>query len=129
VAAPPWDPTESGPEPNDLRVFPRPESTSFADASAPPFVPAGFGPMSSGPGGTGFPGYQPALVSPAATTPVPPTGGFAESAVMSPAGQAPGPAVDFSRTNELLQQLLDEVRRGRQTFLPLNDRNNTDSMF
>jgi hypothetical protein len=30
--------------------------------------------------------------------------------------------LDLSRTNELLQQLLDEVRRGRQPFLPVNDR-------
>jgi hypothetical protein len=129
VAAPSWDPAEFGPEPNDPRVFPRPESSSFAEASLPSSVPAGFGPMSSGPGGTGLPGYQPAFVSPAATTPVPPTGGFAESAVTPSSGQASGPVVDFSRTNELLQQLLDEVRRGRHTFLPLNDRNITDSMF
>jgi hypothetical protein len=44
-------------------------------------------------------------------------------------GPGSGSVVDLSRTNELLQQLLDEVRRGRQSFLPLNDRNNTDSMF
>lgn len=31
-------------------------------------------------------------------------------------------AVDLTKTNELLQQLLDEVRRGRQAFLPLQDR-------
>lgn len=43
----------------------------------------------------------------------------------SPEGADPanGPAMDLSRTNELLQQLLDEVRRGRQPFLPVNDRN------
>jgi hypothetical protein len=34
-----------------------------------------------------------------------------------------GTSVDLTRTNELLQQLLDEVRRGRQPFLPLSDRN------
>ncbi len=38
-------------------------------------------------------------------------------------------AVDLSRTNELLQQLLDEVRKGRQTFLPVGDRNNTSSGY
>lgn len=34
-----------------------------------------------------------------------------------------GSSPDLSRTNELLQHLLDEVRKGRQPFLPLNDRN------
>jgi hypothetical protein len=34
-----------------------------------------------------------------------------------------GPAIDLSRTNDLLQQLLDEVRRGSQRFLPMSDRN------
>jgi hypothetical protein len=34
-----------------------------------------------------------------------------------------GPAIDLTKTNDLLQQLLDEVRRGRQPFLPLGDRN------
>ena len=33
--------------------------------------------------------------------------------------------VDLSKTNELLQQLLEEVRKGRQGFLPMNDRNST----
>ncbi len=39
------------------------------------------------------------------------------------ASQESDPALDLSKTNELLQQLLDEFRRGRQTFLPINDRN------
>ena len=37
--------------------------------------------------------------------------------------QANGSLIDLSKTNELLQQLIDEVRRGGQSFLPLNDRN------
>ena len=36
--------------------------------------------------------------------------------------QAAGSAVDMSRTNDLLQQLLDEVRKGRPAFLPIGDR-------
>lgn len=36
-----------------------------------------------------------------------------------------GTAIDLSKTNELLQQLLDEVRRGKQPFLPLNDRSSS----
>lgn len=38
--------------------------------------------------------------------------------------QAGGPTLDLSRTNELLQQLLDEVRRGGQGFLPIPGRDN-----
>jgi hypothetical protein len=34
-----------------------------------------------------------------------------------------GAALDLSRTNDLLQQLLDEVRRGSQRYLPMSDRN------
>lgn len=37
--------------------------------------------------------------------------------------QAGSPPLDLSKTNDLLQQLLEEVRKGRQPFLPLNDRN------
>lgn len=47
----------------------------------------------------------------------------------TPADQAGGAAADLSRTNELLQQLLDEVRKGRQPFLPVGDRNNTPSGY
>jgi len=36
--------------------------------------------------------------------------------------QGGGQAFDLSRTNELLQQLLDEVRRGGQGFLPVQSR-------
>ena len=31
--------------------------------------------------------------------------------------------LDLSKTNDLLQQLIEEVRKGRQGFLPINDRN------
>jgi hypothetical protein len=48
-----------------------------------------------------------------------PQGGTATSG--GPGSQ--GPAIDLTKTNDLLQQLLDEVRRGRQPFLPLGDRN------
>lgn len=34
-----------------------------------------------------------------------------------------GQGSDLSRTNELLQQLLDEYRKNQQSYLPLNDRN------
>jgi hypothetical protein len=34
-----------------------------------------------------------------------------------------GASLDLSKTNDLLQQLLDEVRKERQPFLPMNDRN------
>ena len=34
-----------------------------------------------------------------------------------------GSSFDLSKTNDLLQQLLDEVRKGHQPFLPMNDRN------
>jgi hypothetical protein len=33
------------------------------------------------------------------------------------------PALDLARTNDLLQQLLDEVRKGRTSFLPTSNRN------
>ena len=36
-----------------------------------------------------------------------------------------GSSLDLSKTNDLLQQLLDEVRKGRQPFLPMNDRNSS----
>ena len=50
--------------------------------------------------------------------------GFQADRGMSPAASRDsGPAIELSRTNELLQQLLDEVRRGRQPFLPVGDRN------
>ena len=39
--------------------------------------------------------------------------------------QANGSALDLSKTNDLLQQLLDEFRKGRQPFLPINDRNSS----
>jgi hypothetical protein len=44
-------------------------------------------------------------------------------AFSSPSGRDNGPAIDLSRTNDLLQQLLDEVRRGSQRYLPMSDRN------
>jgi hypothetical protein len=34
-------------------------------------------------------------------------------------------SLDVSKTNDLLQQLIDEVRKGRQPFLPMNDRNSS----
>jgi hypothetical protein len=39
------------------------------------------------------------------------------------ADPAEGPSLELSKTNELLQQLLDEVRKGRQSFLPPGGRN------
>jgi hypothetical protein len=42
---------------------------------------------------------------------------------------ANGPPLDLSRTNELLQQLLDEVRKGPRTFLPVSDRNTVDNSW
>jgi hypothetical protein len=38
-------------------------------------------------------------------------------------GADQGTALDLTKTNDLLQQLLDEVRKGRQPFLPMSDRN------
>jgi hypothetical protein len=35
-----------------------------------------------------------------------------------------GPTIDLTKTNELLQQLLDEVRRGRPSYLPVPERTN-----
>ncbi len=37
--------------------------------------------------------------------------------------QDDGPEIDLSQTNDLLQQILDEVRKGRTSFLPTHDRN------
>lgn len=39
-----------------------------------------------------------------------------------PSGRPETNAPDMARTNELLQQLLDEVRRGRVSYLPVQDR-------
>ena len=44
-----------------------------------------------------------------------------------PVEQSSGPAFDLSKTNELLQELLDEVRRGRPSFLPVGDRNRDEN--
>ncbi len=82
-----------------------------------------FGPVLSGAVGSGY------AVAPGLPSAADEGGGQAPSDAWAglPArdggDQANGPAMDFSRTNELLQQLLDEVRRGRQPFLPTNDRN------
>ena len=51
------------------------------------------------------------------------TYGGSPRATMSPGETTNTAGVDLSKTNELLQQLLEEVRRGRTPFLPLNDRN------
>lgn len=50
--------------------------------------------------------------------------GSMSSPMSAPAGgsSGAGASMEQSKTNELLQQLLDEVRRGRQPFLPLHDR-------
>jgi hypothetical protein len=43
----------------------------------------------------------------------------------SSVAQDRGASFDLSKTNELLQQLLDEVRKERQPFLPSSDRNSS----
>jgi hypothetical protein len=48
---------------------------------------------------------------------------FAESGT-SPGSRETSPSVDMTKTNELLQQLLDEFRRGRQPFLPVQNKAN-----
>ena len=49
---------------------------------------------------------------------------YAQSPVaFTSADASTGQSADLSRTNELLQQLLDEYRKSRQSYLPLNDRN------
>jgi hypothetical protein len=40
-----------------------------------------------------------------------------------PRAESRGTSADLTKTNDLLQQLLDEVRKGRPPFLPMNDRN------
>jgi hypothetical protein len=47
--------------------------------------------------------------------------GFSESGT-SPGSRETSPSVDMTKTNELLQQLLDEFRRGRQPFLPVQNK-------
>ena len=53
-------------------------------------------------------------------------GGLAQA---SAADQGGGRSLDLSKTNELLQQLLDETRKGRQPFLPVNNRNNAFNSY
>jgi hypothetical protein len=48
---------------------------------------------------------------------------WADPSVQAESGRSVGPALDLTRTNELLQQLLDEVRRDRQPYLPVARRN------
>ena len=102
-------------------------SSSFVTLDPSPVTTGAFGPISAGPSGSGY-GDVP---SPSDTT-----WGRQDSVAASPAADAmpgqtvpsmadpaSGPAFDLSKTNELLQQLLDEVRKGHQPFLPHNDRN------
>lgn len=101
--------------------------SSFVNLDPSPVAAGAFGPVLAGPGGSGYGNFLPALDA---------AGGRQESPASSPtadavpgqevpmtADPAGGPALDLSKTNELLQQLLDEVRKGHQSFLPLDDRN------
>jgi hypothetical protein len=83
-----------------------------------------FGPVLSGPGasGPGGPSGAPASLEERDQAPLSRNAwpGHPGSGV---ADQAEGPSLELSKTNELLQQLLDEVRKGRQPFLPPGSRN------
>jgi hypothetical protein len=100
------------------------DTTSAADA---------FGAAFSAPTVAGGPGSLTAFdVAGVRQDPSPPDRPSAASFGASPAQpgqQTGGPAVDLSRTNELLQQLLDEVRKARQPFLPANGRTDVNNYY
>lgn len=115
-----------GPGPGEATVQPPNDAPFLFDGNNPSGGPDGLGPDFLVPGGPGA-FYQPGIDgtsggpdSPRSDPTLDLTPGTAASA---PVGQSDGPVLDLSKTNDLLQQLLDEVRKGRQTFLPATDRN------
>lgn len=103
------DPTDVLPYSVDVR-----DSTAMSTA---------FGPVLSGSAGLdhGDPSAFPAIGGqPSASL-----GPWSVSGGPESSDEGDGQWPDLSRTNDLLQQLLDKVRKGRPSFLPLNDRNST----
>lgn len=84
-------------------------SREFADlwrGASPPSVPGSAGDVGEFPAGFGMPGDR-------VVRDMSPLAGGVD--LPDPSGRG-GPPMDLSRTNQLLQQLLDEVKRGRQGF-------------
>lgn len=115
------------PEPEDRTQVTPPFIVNLDHSS----IAAGpFGPAFAGTGGSSYGGLTPAqgvaaggddsILTPPS---VDPASGQSAPTGVDPANSA---AFDLSRTNEILQQLLDEIRRGHQTFLPNNDRNSVN---
>ena len=87
-----------------------------------------FGPVLSGSGGSDYRGGAAAGATAGredTAQPMPTPDSWSGHTASEGGDQANGTAPDLSKTNELLQQLLDEVRKGRQPFLPVNDRNSS----
>lgn len=104
-----------------------PGSSYFISGVSHPGLDAGagaFGPSIDGSGVSGvagvYPGMDGAGALAAGLAPAAALGGLTPAPSADPGA---GPALDLAKTNELLQQLLDEARKGRQPFLPMNDRN------
>jgi hypothetical protein len=115
------------PEPEDRTPVTSPFIVNLDHSS----IAAGpFGPAFAGTGGSSYGGLAPAQgVSAGGDDSIlPPPSVEPASGQSAPTGVDPAnsAAFDLSRTNEILQQLLDEIRRGHQTFLPNNDRNSVD---
>ena len=117
-------PTSAGPDLGNSESV-SPGGSYFISGVSHPGLDAGvLGPSFEGAGVSGvagvYPGMDGAGALAAGLAPAAALGGLTPAPSADPGA---GPALDLAKTNELLQQLLDEARKGRQPFLPMNDRN------
>lgn len=95
---------------------------SSSSGVASPFIGDPAGPAVGGPGGMTSSQWWANGSRPTSNNQ-----GYPDSspASLSPVDPSTGQGADLTRTNELLEQLLDEYRKSQQSYLPLNDRNSS----